>query len=277
MKRKRGRPGYEARVLLPDESVEVNTENSTSDTTIHKCKLPLQELSINKPTNIQVSRDSCKTEELSGVTKYSWDNLPKLLQPVLPKGYTYVVEHLETLQSRGFVGAQTYPFRAQFRMSVTHADGAQSWLTSMMEHSQCTYRVTRTYKPEMKRVLYRVDMHCQHKQKQLSLKQLASKSSRTSQKGLASELRKKKTNCLSTLIMTIENPVRKPIRQCHKQSTVYIQLLWSYCLTITTPYIVLTVLAFAPLHNIPKISSLSCFALDILQQQHGTLTNPNCF
>ena len=200
--------------------MEVNTENSTSDTTIHKCKLPLQELSIKKPTNIQVSRDSCKTEELSHVTKYSWDNLPKLLQPVLPKGYTYVVEHLETLQSRGFAGAQTYPFRAQFRMSVTHVDGAQSWLTSMMEHSQCTYRVTRTYKPEMKRVLYRVDMHCQHKQKQLSLKQLASKSSRTSQKGLASELRKKKTNCLSTLIMTIENPVRKPIRQCHKQSTV---------------------------------------------------------
>ena len=131
------------------------------------------------------------------------------------------MEHLETLQSRGFAGAKTYPFRAQFRMSITHTDGAQSWLKSMMEHSQCTYRVTRTYKPEMKRVLYRVDLRCQHKQKQLSLKQLASKSSRASQKGLASELRKKKTNCPSTLIINIGNPARKPIIQCHAQAVLH--------------------------------------------------------
>ena len=39
-------------------------------------------------------------------------------------------------------------------------------------------------------------------------------------KGLASELRKKKTNCPSTLIMTVENSTKKLFRKCHNQSKV---------------------------------------------------------
>ena len=41
----------------------------------------------------------------------------------------------------------------------------------MMQHSKSTYRHTRGRAGGLKRVLYKVDMHCQHQKKQMTPKQ----------------------------------------------------------------------------------------------------------
>jgi len=51
----------------------------------------------------------------------------------------------------------------------------KEWIGKMCDHSKCTYRITRTYKPSLKQVLWRTDMHCQHQRKLLSIKQSAAK------------------------------------------------------------------------------------------------------
>ena len=148
-------------VLLPDEAA---TGSSATDAQVHK--VPSQD----QPafTSKKCIKDIWETTELSNVAESSWERLPKFLQLVLPKVYTYMIKHIESQHSRDFIGAQTEPFNAQIRTSVTCKDEAQNWLKSMMDYSQCTYRVTRTYKPTMKHLLFRVGRHCQHQQKALS-------------------------------------------------------------------------------------------------------------
>jgi len=51
----------------------------------------------------------------------------------------------------------------------------RNWLAEMSDQCKCTYRVTRTYKPSLKRVIFKVDLHCQHFRKKLTPKQLAVK------------------------------------------------------------------------------------------------------
>ena len=87
--------------------------------------------------------------------------------------YIHCVEQLDESEPRDFTGAPGQQFKALIRTSTTNEKEAKQWLSSMMEHSQCTYRTSRTYKPTMTCVLYKVDMHCQHKRKVLTTKQRA--------------------------------------------------------------------------------------------------------
>ena len=81
-----------------------------------------------------------------------------------------------------------------------------------MAHSKCTYRVTKTTKPVMKRVLAKYTMHCQHFRKTLTLKQRQAHlhaATHGKKKPLISGNRDKKTNCPSKLTLTIKVPPQK--------------------------------------------------------------------
>ena len=48
---------------------------------------------------------------------------------------------------------------------------AKDWVDSLSEKTKCTYRVSHTYKPSLKRVTFKIDMHCQHFRKPPTKKQ----------------------------------------------------------------------------------------------------------
>ena len=120
----------------------------------------------------------------------AWVNLSKPLQELLPNesGITHVVTEMETLPTEKFLGAPANAYKATIRINITRPEKAQEWLQNMMKHSKCTYRHTRGRAPGLKRVLYKVEMHCQHKEKSLTLKQkqkAAEMKSKQSKKPLA--------------------------------------------------------------------------------------------
>jgi hypothetical protein len=79
----------------------------------------------------------------------------------------------EEKEKMSFEGAPNVNFHLVVRINNLDSENkANSFLKSMMKHSLCTYRVTRTSKPGMKRVAYKLELHCQHFQKKISAKQL---------------------------------------------------------------------------------------------------------
>ena len=85
-------------------------------------------------------------------------------------------------------------------------------MQNMMQHSKCTYCHTKGKAPGLKRVLYKAEMHCQHKRKKLTLKQQQKASlakSKNSKKVLTHEIRMKKTDCPSKLTITTLLPSKK--------------------------------------------------------------------
>ena len=67
----------------------------------------------------------------------------------------------------------------------------------MMKHSKCSNRQSKGRRPGGKRVIFKVEMHCQHKRKPLTprqIKQKASVSVGNSNKWLMHGLRQKKTD-----------------------------------------------------------------------------------
>ena len=58
------------------------------------------------------------------------------------------------------------------RVNLNDDREVSRWIEAFSEKSKCTYRTTRTYKPSMKKVSFKVDMHCQHLKKKLSAKQV---------------------------------------------------------------------------------------------------------
>ena len=197
-------------VLLPDESPkQLSTYNGIGSKSFPDIK---KEVTYDCSTDAK-STPQCLCDEQSAVCL--WDNLPEALQTVLPKGYTYIVEQLDEYELRDFTGApgQQFKLKALIRTSTTNEKEAKQWLSSMMEHSQCTYRTSRTYKPTMTRVLYKVDMHCQHKRKVLTTKQRAKMSLHVTKKCLAAGLRKKKTDCPSALTLRVQRPSNKLVRK----------------------------------------------------------------
>ena len=77
--------------------------NTESDTTIHKCKLAPQELSINNPPIFRSAETAAKQKSCL-MWQNSWDNLLKLLQPVLPKGYTMLWNTWKRFNHEGLLG-----------------------------------------------------------------------------------------------------------------------------------------------------------------------------
>ena len=81
----------------------------------------------------------------------------------------------------------------------------------MMKHSKCTYRHSKGRSPGLKRVLYKVEMHCQHQKKKLSPRQreqATAAKAKNGEKSLMHELRRKKTGCPSTLKLTVTVPTK---------------------------------------------------------------------
>ena len=94
-----------------------------------------------------------------------WGELDHILQSVLPPNYTYLVEHHQELPKASISGAPKVCFQAHFRVNLQNEEQVKHWLHAL---HKCTYCVTRTYKPLLIRVKYKVDMHCQHFQKKLT-------------------------------------------------------------------------------------------------------------
>lgn len=163
--------------------------------------------------------DSPLSPPSNPVSSYAltWDELNSDLQLALPpdEKYTYVVEAYHQNKKLEFQGAPALAFEAQVRINVKNESEAGEWLDKMQKHSQVTYRVTRTYKPGLKRVLCKLERHCQHFRKPLTRKQIAkgavakAKKARTPLTGM---LRNKKTECSSHLTLTVQIPTKKQTR-----------------------------------------------------------------
>ena len=96
----------------------------------------------------------------------------------------------------------------------------ESLLQEMFESCKCTYRVTRTHKGDKQRLMYKVDMHWQHKRKALSIRQKGLKARcKKKPSPLMKELRNKKTNCPSTLTLKIMEPTKKELH-CNEKDVL---------------------------------------------------------
>jgi len=144
----------------------------------------------------------------------SWDDLPCFLQSIIPSDeeYSYVIEECNELPAEGFSGAPSNRFIATMRINLNNGEEAKDWLDKMCNHSKCTYRITRTYKPSLKWILWRTDMHCQHQRKPISTKQLAAKAlNKKKTNPLMEELREKKTTCPSCFVLKVQNPTKRDL------------------------------------------------------------------
>ncbi len=98
------------------------------------------------------------------------------------------------------------------RINLRNEEEATEWLQNMQQHSLTTYRVTRTSKPGLRRVLYKSERHCQHFRKKLSEKQTVKSAlaqSKKARRPLTAMVRDKKTQCPSNLILTVQVPTKK--------------------------------------------------------------------
>ncbi len=102
-------------------------------------------------------------------------------------------------------------------------------ILSLSKKTKCTYRVSRTYKPTLKRVTYKIDMHCQHFRKPLTKQQQqvhnqVKKKSRT----LLSSVNCKKTECPSTLKITIQKPPKTKVPKHHDTHKAFVKLVFHH-------------------------------------------------
>ena len=150
--------------------------------------------------NSLVQSNPCtKSNTSNAYTVVDREGSPSVLHDILPpsKDYTYVVENVQVLSLSSHDSPQ---LRTTLRINLSTKNEADKWMSEFMEHSKCTYRVTKTTKPSMKRVLAKYTMHCQHYRKALSQKQMQSHllaSSRTPKKPLTMGMRNKKNRLSS--------------------------------------------------------------------------------
>ena len=77
----------------------------------------------------------------------------------------------------GFTTAQVFGtvpvanFEVHVRVNLDDETQARDWVDSLFEKTKCTYRVSHTYKPSLKCVTFKINMHCQHFRKPLTKKQ----------------------------------------------------------------------------------------------------------
>ncbi len=104
---------------------------------------------------------------------------------------------------------------------------AQEWVDALSEKTKCTYRVTRTYKHLMKRVCYKLDMHCHHFRKKLTQKKLSAQRKKTS-KTMLSGVKCKKSQCPSTLKITILQPPKGKVQKYRGTHKAVIKLVFHH-------------------------------------------------
>lgn len=129
-----------------------------------------------------IETDVSDCEDISNCM-VTWDSLNNKMKAVFPctstsgaSTYAYIVEKYENLTQEEFSGAAEECFSVEFRINLQSEEDINNWITAFSASSQCTYCKTRTYKPTLKRVLFKLDMHCHHYRKQLTAKQLSTKS-----------------------------------------------------------------------------------------------------
>ena len=59
---------------------------------------------------------------------------------------TYIIENYEDREQLSFEGAPKFNFDLVVRINLDNEDQASEFLNRMMEHSYCTYRISRTSK-----------------------------------------------------------------------------------------------------------------------------------
>ncbi len=186
--------------------------------------------SFTKTLNHDIEDDNNDTDDnapssnnVPGTTSSSdqslrWEQLPPDIQSVLPQDeeYSYVIQSHQTLDTQAFEGAPEFAFSATIRINLETPEAIDTWLKKMMDTSLCTYRVTRGgHKPVGKRVLCRHEMHCQHNRKPLTPKQIqlsANAKAKQQRKPLCTRVREKKTQCPSTLTLSLQVPTKKQNR-----------------------------------------------------------------
>ena len=151
-----------------------------------------------------------------------WEYLDADIQSVLPpsKKYTYVLEEVNVKQKAEFEGAPSHSFHSVIRMNVSSEAEAREWLEEMMAHTLTTYRITRTFKPGLKRVKCKLEMHCQHHKKALTpvqKKQSALAKSKKSRYPLTHTNRDKKTKCPAKLKLVVQIPTKKQHNMAEKR------------------------------------------------------------
>ena len=190
--------------IIPSIQAEQLSRDSSDET-------PLQE---------KVGQESCshnwssKVSDECDKSAKSWNELSDCLRKLLPNevGITYVVTDFSILPEEAFSGAPEYAYDSTIRVNISNVDRAKEWLQSLMKHSKWTYRHSKGRKPGLKRVLYKVEMHCQHKRKPLTPLQLQQKANarvKSSRKVLMHDLRQKKTECPSCLKFTVVISTKK--------------------------------------------------------------------
>lgn len=117
-------------------------------------------------------------------------------------------------------------FESFIRVNLGDGNEAKEWVEALSERNKCTYRVTRTYKPSVKRVCFKLDMHCQHFRGKLSKKQLSTK--KIKPKTILSDVKCKKTQCPSTLKITIKKPPKGKVQKYRGTHKAYIQLFFHH-------------------------------------------------
>ncbi len=122
--------------------------------------------------NIQTSSTST-TGSICDSNPKRWSNLDTHLRSLLlnEEGITYVITDFFSLPKESFLGAPAHAFKSTIRINLSTENDGKKWLERMMKHSMCTYRQSKGRKPGCKRVLYKVEMHCQHKKKPLTQQQ----------------------------------------------------------------------------------------------------------
>jgi len=136
------------------------------------------------------------------------------LQLFIPneKSLTYVVTSFSRVPTCSFSGAPSHAFEAAIRINLHSKEEAESWLKKMMSHSKCTYRYTKGMAPGLKQVMFKAEMHCQHFKKSLTPKQQnqsALARCKNARKALMHDVQNKKTECPSTLKLTVNIPTKR--------------------------------------------------------------------
>ena len=206
---------------------EDNTISQLSSTSDHNKKVPITK-GLSSSTDMFTTGDVANTNpkirkcttpnKQQQILPKCWEELDSSLQTLLPNidKVTYVVENHNNREQLSFEGAPKFDFDLVVRINLDNRDQANDFLNKMMKHNFCTYRISRTSKkPALKRVAYKIEMHCQHFRKALTTKQkdtAALAKSKKARKPFTRQVRDKKTQCPSHLTLTGQIPTKKQLK-----------------------------------------------------------------
>ena len=220
----------------------------------------------------------------SGFTNFAspkslnWEQLPADIQSVLPhdEEYSYIIQSYQNKETRSFEGAPEFAFSAVIRINLESTEAVDNWLKKMMETSLCTYRVSRGgHKPVGKLILCKHEMHCQHSRKALTPKQIqksAAAKAKKLRKPLCTLVRDKKTQCPSTLTLSLQVPTKKQKRAAeqHPYLLSHRAVSWISSTTILFMLLILSV-------KTQSSNSLSILTKSIVPHLQGTHMNKCSF